>query len=155
MSKETFIVSLAVITLSGALGYLLYKYGTDSLGPITFERLGEIRLTGQSIIYLALMLLGFGVVAYSGLELKNDLFIMRYLFTPAILFGLVMLFISRFLIGIPLSITGVGKLTAILTALVVISTAIASNIFFKESFSLKAVAGIALGVISVLLIGEG
>jgi drug/metabolite transporter (DMT)-like permease len=114
----------------------------------------EMRLTTQSILYLTIMILGFVMVAFGGYELRNHFFIMEYLFTPAIFLGLVMLFISRFLIGIPLSVTGVGRLTAVLTALLVVGTAIASNIFFKESFSPRVAAGIALGVISVLLIGE-
>jgi drug/metabolite transporter (DMT)-like permease len=58
------------------------------------------------------------------------------------------------MIGIPLSVTGVGKLTALLTALLVVGTAIASNIFFKETFSLRVILGIALGVFAVILIGE-
>jgi drug/metabolite transporter (DMT)-like permease len=154
MVKEVFALSLIVITVTGILGYLLYKYGTDSLGTISFGRLVEVTLTSQSIFYLGIMILGFVMVAFAGIQLRDDLFIMRYLFTPAIFLGLVMLFVSRFLIGIPLSITGVGKLTAVLTALLVVGTAITSNIIFKESFSLRVTAGIALGVISVLLVGE-
>jgi drug/metabolite transporter (DMT)-like permease len=154
MVKEVFALSLIVITVTGILGYLLYKYGTDSLGAISFGRLVEVTLSSQSIFYLGIMILGFVMVAFAGIQLRDDLFIMRYLFTPAIFLGLVMLFVSRFLIGIPLSITGVGKLTAVLTALLVVGTAITSNILFKESFSLRVTAGIALGVISVLLIGE-
>lgn len=154
LTRETFIVSLAVITLSGIVGYLLYKHGTNSLGTMTFERMTEIRLTSQSFLYLAVMITGFVMVAFGGYELRNHLFVMQYIFTPAIFLGLVMLFVSRFLIGIPLSVTGVGRLTAILTALLVVGTAIASNIFFKESFSPRVAAGIALGILSVLLIGE-
>ena len=154
MSRELFVLSIIAITLSGVVGSLLYKYGTNNLGAITFERLAELKLSTRTILYLSIMILGFVIVAYAGLELQNELFIMRYLFTPAIFFALIMLFISRFLVGIPLSVTGVGKLTAILTALLVIGTAAASNIFFKEDFSLRVAAGIALGAISVILIGE-
>jgi len=154
VAREMFILSIAAITVTGVLGALLYKYGTNILGTITFESLKEIKFTTRSIFYLGILALGLAMAAYAGYALSDDLFIMRYLFTPAIFFGLVMLFISRFLIGIPLSVTGVGKLTAILTALTVVCTAIASNLFFKESFSLRMVAGIALGVIAVLLIGE-
>jgi len=154
MTREMFILSIFAITVSGVVGALLYKYGTNILGTITFESLAEIKFTTRSVIYLGIMFLGLAMAAYAGIALSDDLFIMRYLFTPAIFFGLVMLFISRFMMGIPLSVTGVGKLTAILTALLVVCTAIASNLFFKESFSLRMMAGIALGVISVLLIGE-
>jgi multidrug transporter EmrE-like cation transporter len=154
MARETLILSFVVITITGVMGYLLYKHGTNGLGAITFERLMETKFTVQSVLYLGLTIVGFLMVAYCGYALRDSIFIMRYLFTPAIFLGLVMLFISRFLIGIPLSVSGVGKLTAILTALVVIGTAIASNIFFKESYSLRAAAGILLGVISIILIGE-
>ena len=154
MTRELFIISLVVITLSGVAGYLLYKLGSNSLGVITFERLAEADLTGRSLAYLAVMLLGFVMVAYGGYELRSHIFAMRYLFTPAIFVGLVLLFVSRFLIGIPLSVTGVGKLTAVLTALLVVGTAFASSIIFRESYSLRVVAGMMLAVLSILLIGE-
>jgi hypothetical protein len=154
LTRELFIVSLVVITLSGVAGYLLYKLGSNSLGVITFERLAEADLTGRSLAYLAVMLLGFLLVAYGGYELRSHIFAMRYLFTPAIFAGLVLLFVSRFLIGIPLSVTGVGKLTAVLTVLLVLGTAAASSIVFKESYSLRVVAGMALAALSILLIGE-
>lgn len=154
MTRGIFILSLIVITLSGIVGYLLYKHGTNSLGAITFNRLLEVKLTVQSIVYLTVMMIGFVMLVYGGYELRDYFFAMRYLFTPAILLGLIMLFISRFLIGIPLSVTGVGRLTAVLTALLVVGTAVSSNIFFKEAYSLRVAAGITLGVISVLLIGE-
>jgi len=154
MTRELFVVSLVVITLSGVAGYLLYKLGSNSLGVITFERLAEADLTGRSLAYLAVMLLGFVMVAYGGYELRSHIFAMRYLFTPAIFVGLVLLFVSRFLIGIPLSVTGVGKLTAVLTALLVVGTAFASSIIFRESYSLRVVAGMMLAVLSILLIGE-
>jgi len=154
MTRELFTISLIVITFSGIAGYLLYKLGSNSLGAITFEKLAEMNLTGKSILYLAIMLLGFVMAAYGGYELRNYFFAMRYLLTPAIFLGLVLLFVSRFLIGIPLSVTGVGKLTAILTALLVVGTAIASGIIFKESYSIRVLAGIALAVVSIVLIGE-
>ena len=154
MSRELFILSLFAITVTGIAGYLLYKYGTSMLGTITFDRMAEINLTSKSMFYLAIMILGFIMVAYAGITLRHDIFVMNYLFTPAIFIGLVMLFVSRLMIGIPLSVTGVGKLTALLTALLVVGTAIASNIFFKETFSFRVIFGIALGVFAVILIGE-
>jgi multidrug transporter EmrE-like cation transporter len=56
--------------------------------------------------------------------------------------------------GIPLSVTGLGKLTALLTASLVASTAVASAFLFKESFSLRAILGIVLAVVAIALIGE-
>ncbi|MBS7650211.1 MAG: hypothetical protein QXN62_02005 [Candidatus Bathyarchaeia archaeon] len=154
MPRETFILSITVITLTGVLGYILYKWGTDSLGQITFKRLVEVNFNGNSVLYFAIFILGLGMVAYSGYMLRKYSFAMQYLYTPAILAGLVMLFISRFLIGIPLSVTGVGRLTALLTALLVVGTALVSHIIFKESFSIRVGLGIALGVLAVILIGE-
>ncbi|MGQ9543320.1 MAG: hypothetical protein ACUVTM_04440 [Candidatus Bathyarchaeia archaeon] len=154
MPKETFILSIVAITVTGILGYILYKSGTDSLGQITFKRLLEIDIDGRSILYLAILILGVCMVTYGGYMLRDYTFAMQYLYTPAILAGLIMLFISRFLIGIPLSVTGVGRLTALLTALLVVGTALTSHIVFKEAFSLRVGLGIALGVVAVILIGE-
>ena len=66
MSRELFILSLFVITATGIAGYLLYKYGTGMLGTITFDRMAEINLTSNSMFYLAIMILGFIMVAYAG-----------------------------------------------------------------------------------------
>ena len=53
-----------------------------------------------------------------------------------------------------MSVTGLGRLTGLLTALGVLSTAVASSLVFKEAFSTRVLAGIALAVVAVVLIGE-
>jgi drug/metabolite transporter (DMT)-like permease len=53
-----------------------------------------------------------------------------------------------------MSVTGLGRLTGLLTALSVIATAVASNLIFKETFSIRVLAGLALAVVAVVLIGE-
>ena len=68
--------------------------------------------------------------------------------------GLFFLFIGRFLMGIPLSTGGLGKVTTVVTILIIIFTVIASSIVFNERFGFKVYIGLALAVIAVFLIGE-
>jgi drug/metabolite transporter (DMT)-like permease len=82
------------------------------------------------------------------------MFVAKYLFTPIIILALIMMALSRFLIGVPLSVTGLGRLTGLLTALTVVTTAVASNLIFKETYSIRVLAGIVLAVAAVVLIGE-
>lgn len=94
-------------------------------------------------------------VFYVGHSLTNDFFAAKYLFSPIIFSSLILLFLSRLLIGIPLSTTGLGKLTAVITTLGVAATAAASSLVFGEAYSPRVIVGIALGMVAVLLIGEG
>ncbi len=116
---------IVLISLVGTLGGVLFKYGTEGFGKIQLQNFLDI---------------GWAI---------------RYLFTPAIFFGLFFLFIGRFLMGIPLSTGGLGRVTTVVTILTIFFTVIASVIVFKESYSLKVYAGLLLAVASVILIGEG
>jgi multidrug transporter EmrE-like cation transporter len=105
-------------------------------------------------VFGALVLFSVVLFFYSGYSLRDNMFAARYLFTPIIFLALIMMAFSRFLIGVPLSVTGLGRLTGLLTALGVLTTAVASNLIFKETFSFRVLAGIALAVAAVVLIGE-
>jgi len=118
---------IALISLTGAVGGVLFKYGTMKFGG------GEIQPQN------------FFDIGWS----------IRYFFTPAIFFGLFCLFIGRFLMGIPLSTGGLGKVTTTVTIMTILFTIIASRIVFNESYSLKVYVGLLLAVISIVLIGEG
>ncbi len=116
--------TIILISTIGAIGGVLFKYGTMKFGQIQLQNFLDISWS------------------------------IKYLFTPAILIGLFFLFIGRFLMGVPLSTGGLGKVTTVVTILTIIFTVIASMIVFKETYSLKVYLGLALAVISVFLIGE-
>lgn len=149
-----FWLSILLIIAFGTLGSVLFKSGTNQLGSITFDRLLQIEFSSRSVLYSALLVVSLLLFFYSGYSLRGWSFAAQYLFSPIIFAALVLLAVSRFLVGVPLSVAGLGRLTAVLTALGVVATAIASNIVFKESFSPRVVLGIALGLVSVVLIGE-
>jgi drug/metabolite transporter (DMT)-like permease len=154
MIDSRFWISLLVITVIGTVGSILFKYGTDTFGTLTFERLLQMRLSETSLLALAMLSTGILMVLLGGYALKDSLFAFEFLFHPAVFIALAMLFVSRFLIGIPLSVTGLGRLNALLTVLSIVSTAVASAIVFKETFTLRMIAGFLLGAISILLIGQ-
>jgi uncharacterized membrane protein len=154
MFGSMFWLSIGIVVLFGTLGGVLYKHGTNTLGTITFERLLQMELSSRVLLYLTVMAVGVLLFVYGGYSLRNECFAMGYLFSPIIFLALVTLFISRFLAGIPLSVTGLGRLTATVTVLTVITTAAASSIVFKEAYTPRVIVGIILGALAVLLIGE-
>jgi len=149
-----FWLPIAMIIVIGTIGGLLFKYGTNAFGSISLERMLEIQFSSKTFIYLAMMLLGVILIAFSGYSLRDELFAMRFLFSPLIFSALVALFISRLLIGVPLSVTGLGRFTMILMTLSAVATVIASAIVFKESYPPRVALGIVLGVAAIALIGE-
>jgi len=155
MIDSRFWISIAVITIVGTAGSILFKYGTDAFGTLTFERLLQIEMSKISLVGLAALSIGTMMALVGGYMLRPASFAFEFLFYPTVLLALVMLFVSRFLIGIPLSVTGLGRLNALLTVLSIVSTAVASALAFKETFSLRVIAGFLLGAITILLIGQG
>src|SRR5206468_10638098 len=95
-----------------------------------------------------------GPFFFAGYGLRDRIFAAIYLYYPVIILGLIMLLLARFLTGIPLSQLGLGQLTALLTDLGIVTTAFASWIIFKVNFSPRTVAGVALGLVAIYLIGE-
>lgn len=150
----TFWTSVVLIVALGTIGGVLFKLGTNTLGTIDFRRLLEIRMSLPTVIFAGLLIFSVLLFFYSGYSLGDYSFAAKYLFTPVIFLALIMMAFSRFLIGVPLSVTGLGRLTGLLTALGVVTTAAASSLIFKEAFSIRVLAGIALAVIAVILIGE-
>lgn len=154
MIDSRFWISIAVISIIGTLGSVLFKHGTDAFGMLTFERLLHIETSKMSLLGLAALSVGSAMVLLGGYMLKPASFALEFLFYPAVFIALVMLFVSRFLIGIPLSVTGLGRLNALLTVLSIVLTAAASAVVFKESFNTRVIIGFLLGTVSILLIGE-
>lgn len=150
----TFWISVVLIVALGTIGSVLFKSGTNMLGTIDFRRLLEMRTSMPTVAFAGLLVFSVALFFYSGYRLGDYSFAAKYLFTPIIFLALIMMAFSRFLIGVPLSITGLGRLTGLLTALGVVTTAAASSLIFKEAFSVRVIAGIALAVIAVILIGE-
>ncbi|MFH0848174.1 MAG: hypothetical protein V1857_01560 [archaeon] len=149
-----FWLPVIVIVALGTVGGALFKYATNIHGEVTFQRVMELRISIRSLAYLALMAAGVLVILYSGHSLGDSSFAMAFLFSPVVFLALVLLFASRFLMGIPLSVSGLGRLTAILTTLTVVTTAIVSAAFFGEEFNTRVIAGLLLGILSILLIGQ-
>lgn len=150
----TFWITVIMITALGTIGGVLFKFGTNALGTIDFRRLLEMRMSTTTFVLAGLVVFSVLLFFYSGYSLRDHSFAARYLFSPIIFVALIMMAFSRFLIGVPLSVTGLGRLTGLLTALGVLTTAVASNLIFKETFSTRVLAGIALAVVAVVLIGE-
>jgi len=150
----TFWTSVVLIVALGTIGGVIFKLGTNALGTIDYGRLMEVKRSTPTFIFAALLFLSVVLFFYSGYSLGNYSFAAMYLFSPIIFLALIMMAFSRFLIGVPLSVTGLGRLTGLLTALGVLTTAVASNLVLKEAFSVRVLAGIALAVIAVILIGE-
>jgi drug/metabolite transporter (DMT)-like permease len=146
---------IVVIIVFGTLGGVAFKYGTNQVGEITLQKLMQFEITKETILYGLIVVIGLVLFFVGGYHLGGRIFAARYLFTPIILVALVLLFLSRFLIGVPLSTTGLGRLTSILTSLTIVSTAAASALVFKETYGIQVLVGIALGIVAVILIGQG
>ena len=149
-----FWIAVAAIVLLGTIGGALYKYGTNELGTISFEKLLDVKTSGRFWLYGALMVGGFLLFILGGINLRSESFAMQYLFSPIIFVALVLMFLSRFLVGIPLSTTGLGRFTAITTSLLVAATTIASVIVFKEEVNTRIWAGIGLGIVAIILLSS-
>jgi len=149
-----FWLPIALIIVIGTIGGLLFKYGTNAFGSISLERMFEIQFSLRAFLYLGMMLIGVFLIVFSGYGLRGEFFAMRFLFSPLIFCALVALFISRLLIGVPLSVTGLGRFTMIITTLSAVATVIASAIVFKESYPPRVALGVALGIAAIALIGE-
>jgi len=149
-----FWLPIVLIIVIGTVGGLLFKYGTNAFGSISLERMFEIQFSSSTFFYLGMMLVGVLLIVFSGYSLRGEFFAMRFLFSPMIFCALVALFISRLLIGVPLSVTGLGRLTMIVTTLGAVATVVASAIVFKESFPPRVALGVVLGIAAIALIGE-
>jgi drug/metabolite transporter (DMT)-like permease len=154
MVDTRFWMWIVAITAIGTLGSVLFKYGTNAFGTLTLDRLLRFDFSKASVLGLALFSFGAAAALLGGYLLRDASFAAEFLFYPAIFLALAMLFVSRFLIGIPLSVTGLGRLNALLTVISIVTTTVASALIFKEAFSVRVILGFLLGMASILLIGE-
>lgn len=152
MDVSSFWLSVFIVLLLGVSGGLLFKYGTNKLGAISFTRLLEINFSNRFWLNAGLLGVGIVLVFYGGWNLRQDAFAMQYLFSPIIFTALILMFASRFLNGIPQSVTGLGQLTSMTTPLFVLITTIMSVIVFQETFQLRQIIGILLSTIAVFLL---
>ncbi|UCH37807.1 MAG: hypothetical protein JSV76_01125 [Candidatus Bathyarchaeota archaeon] len=148
-------MSVIIVVLLGVSGGLLFKYGTNTLGNISFQRLLEVRFTSRFWLNLGLLSVGIALAFYGGWNLRQDAFAMNYLFSPIVFTALILMFASRFLNGIPLSVTGLGRLTSLTTPLFVVLTTITSVIVFQESLQIRQIMGILLSTLAVFLLSSG
>jgi len=117
--------TIVAVALLGAIGNILFKMGTNRLGPIPPQRFLDIS------------------------------FSIRYLFTPSIFAALVILFLGRFLIGSPLSVLGVTQAFVAITVLSLIFTLTLEALVFKQRYDLWTYIGIFIGLASIALISRG
>ena len=153
MEGAMFWLSVLLIVLFSVLGGLLFKYGTENLGSISLQRLFEIEFSGRFWLHVGLMFLGLSLFIYGGWSLREDVFAMRYLFSPIVFGALALMFVSRFLVGVPLSVTGLGRLSSITTSLMLIATTVSSILLFNERFDVRIITGILMSVVAVVLLG--
>lgn len=153
MNDGGFWLSVLAVVLLGLLGGILFKYGTEQLGTISLQRLLEVEFSGRFWLYAGLMIGGLLLFVFGGWNLREDAFAMQYLFSPIVFGALVLMFMSRFLVGIPLSATGLGRLTTITTSLLLLTTTVASVVIFQEQVNLRRIAGIAMSIVAVVLLG--
>lgn len=125
MDKYVVWAMIIGISLVGAVGNILFKIGTNRWGAIPPGRFLDIS------------------------------FFFEYLFTPAIFAALVLLFLARFLIGSPLSVSGATETIFVITLLSLIFTLIFETVFLKVVYNLWTYAGIAIGLVSLALIARG
>jgi magnesium-transporting ATPase (P-type) len=116
---------IVAISLLGAAGNILFKFGTNKLGSIPPQRFLDVS------------------------------FIFQYLFTPSIFAALVLLFLGRFLTGSPLSVLGVTQAFVIVTVLSLAFTLVLETLVFKQVYDVWTYAGIILGLASVALTARG
>lgn len=152
---DPFWLSVGLVVLFGTIGGVLYKMGTNQIqGGVSLDRILQVELSRETIPYLFLLFLSIGLFFFAGYSLRDRIFAAEFLFAPVIFLALIMLSLSRFLIGIGLSQRGLGEFTGLLTPLVVGATALASFLVLRESFTPRAALGIGLGMFAVYLIGE-
>ena len=125
MDKYLVWAVIVAISLFGAVGNILFKFGTNKLGSIPPQRFLDVS------------------------------FILQYLFTPAIFAALVLLFLGRFLTGSPLSVLGVTQAFVIVTVLSLAFTLVLDTIVFKQVYDVWTYVGIILGLASVALTARG
>src|SRR5512136_639799 len=95
-----FWATVILITVIGTVGGVLFKSGTNMLGTIDFKRLLDIRMSTTTLLFGGLVVFSVLLFFFSGYNLRGQVFAAEYLFTPIIFAALVMMALSRFLIGI-------------------------------------------------------
>ena len=116
---------IIVASLLGAVGNILLKIGTNELGVIPPQRF------------------------------LNISFIIQYLLTPSILAALVLFFLGRFLMGSPVSASGVSQVVVVITILNLVFTLILETLVLKQRYDLWTYVGIIIGLTAIGLIARG
>ena len=153
MTVLNLLLSLFLVTLFSIVGKVLFKHGVNIFGKISLQRMLRARIDANSYFYLSTLGIGTLLIVIASLGMKESVFALRLLFSMPILCGMILMFASRMLTGIPLSITGLGRFYAIITILNTIITILISSYIFKEVYSLKTLIGILVGLLGIILIG--
>jgi len=99
------------------------------------------------------ILFKFGVDRYHGINLIDPFELVRFVFSPYIFLSLALFMLGRVLMSLPLQSVDVGKYMFILTPLTLVATLGLSSLVLKESVNMKQMAGIALSLMGVYLLG--
>ena len=101
---------------------------------------------------LGALLFQLGVKQIGNIDPLSLKYWIRLVSTPAIFFGLASLMFSRLLFSLPLMKMGIGKFSALIIPLNIMTITLSSAIIFNEPFKTKQIVGIALGLMAITLI---
>jgi len=124
MDKTVMWATILLISLLGALGNILFKIGTERWGSIPVQRFLDLS------------------------------FSLRYFFTLEIFVALAILFLGRFLVGSPLSVTGATQLFVAVAVLSLVFTAVLEGIILHRIYDSWTYLGIVIGLISIAMIAR-
>lgn len=116
---------LVLSSLLGAIGNLCMKSGTSKVGNLTLERI------------------------------LDPSFLSKFVLIPVVILAILLAFLGRTLMFIPISYYKVGLVTAVGIILWAIFTVIGGILIFGERYSLKVWLGLLLAFISIILLSEG
>jgi len=116
---------LVLSSLLGAIGNLCMKFGTNKVGNLTLERI------------------------------LDPSFLSKFVLIPVVILAILLAFLGRVLMFIPISYYKVGLVTAVGIILWAIFTVIGGILIFGERYNLKVWLGLLLAFISIILLSEG
>lgn len=153
MTVLNFLLSVLLVTILSMVGKVLFKHGVNIFGEITLQRMLRARIEANSYFYLFTMGIGILLIIIASLGVKESVFALRLLFSQPILCGLILMFVSRMLTVVPLSITGLGRFYTIITVLNIIVIVLIGSFILKEAYSSKTLMGMLVGLLGIMLIG--
>ena len=116
---------IIMVSLVGACGNILWKVASNTVGPISWEKLFDIAW-----------------------DIKT-------LFTPLIFTALFLMFVGRFASIVPVGYMGATQLATFIMILSLVFTAVLDVLLLKARYPMEVWIGIAIGLLAVYFIGRG